>query len=344
MGNYLTTKSEPAPLLQPAIEGNLAKIKELVGHHIAATSLKSNDELANFVNDADEEGNSALIGAAFSGHLDICKFLIEDCHADVLQKNKIGCSPLWIACGYGHVDIVEYLVTYMNDSRNNLNVSAAFLEGNSTGDLPLLAAAFKGHVKVIEKALEILNDADVWDILISKNNSGDTLLHVVVSSGYEGPLLELLLESEQRLFDSNDFNERPLTMKNKAGLTPLLVACERNFVNIVKELIQRGADLQTSDENERRPLAIASFCGCMDVMEYLLTLDESKKAIDATEKNGCTALWLAARTGNDKMVKVLIDAGADASIRNNEGMTPQDTAEKYKKEKVVEYFAQSFSN
>ena len=78
MGNYLSTKSEPAPLLQPAIEGNLAKIKELVGHHIAATSLKSKDELANFVNDADKEGNSALIGAAFSGHLDICKFLIEE--------------------------------------------------------------------------------------------------------------------------------------------------------------------------------------------------------------------------------------------------------------------------
>jgi ankyrin repeat protein len=215
------------------------------------------------------------------------------------QKNKIGCSSLWIACGYGHAHIVEYLVDRMNYLSYDL--IQACNDANKTGDTPLLAAVFKEHVQVVEIVLSALGK-NAWSTLTSKNNSGDTLLHVTVSSGYEGPLLKALLDCEENLVNENDKDNRPLGSKNAAGLSPLLVACERNFINIVKELIKRGADVNTTDKNDRTPLAIASFCGCMDVMEYLLSIESVKGLLDAKDTNGCTPLWLASRTGNLKML------------------------------------------
>ena len=51
-------------------------------------------------------------------------------------------------------------------------------------------------------------------------------------------------------------------------------------------------------------------------------------------------MWLAARTGNFPIVNLLMDAGADASVKENKGLLPKDVAVKFKKEKVMEYFSQ----
>ena len=62
--------------------------------------------------------------------------------------------------------------------------------------------------------------------------------------------------------------------------------------------------------------------------------------MNTVDLTGCTPLWLAARTGNLSMVELLMDAGADATIKNDENLTPQDVAVKFKKEKVAEYYSQ----
>ena len=96
----------------------------------------------------------------------------------------------------------------------------------------------------------------------------------------------------------------------------------------------------------RSPLAVAAFCGCNDVVGFLLrrgiALDSSSNSslnLNEVDNNECTPLWLAARTGNLSMVKLLVDAGADASMKNIDGMTPLDVAIKFKKEKVVEFLS-----
>ena len=97
--------------------------------------------------------------------------------------------------------------------------------------------------------------------------------------------------------------------------------------------------MKTCDSKARSPLAVASFCGCKDVVEYLLSNPTSAALINEVDENGCTPLWLAARTGDLAMVKLLIDAGADATIKNSEGLSPEEVAVKFKKEKVEQYFA-----
>lgn len=183
-----------------------------------------------------------------------------------------------------------------------------------------------------------------------KNKAGDTPLSVVVGVGLdEGPLLNYLLDKEEECVsnlkllrggEEEVLIDRPLNTKNSKGLTPLMVACERNNVTMVKELIKRGAVI-TEDSNGRSPLAIASFCGCLDVAEYLLSLEDGIKLLNKVDSNNCTPLWLAARTGNVKMVKLLIDSDADVTISSgSDGLTPRAVAEKFKKDRVVDYFRQ----
>lgn len=311
-------------------------IKELIGQFIATNSTTHQMYLATYVNQVDRDGNTALHGAIFSGHLDIVKFLVQDCHADLERKNSIGCSPFWIACGYGHIAIVEYIMKVPS-----FDLVKACHETNVTGDTPLLAAVFKGHTTIVEMILDALA-SDAWDVLTKKNKNGDTCLGLAVSIPSDDKLIQILLDVEERLSDDKEDrcykNDRPLNSRNNLGLTPLLVACERDNLNIVKMLITRGADVSVTDKDGRTPLAIASFCGCLDVIQYLLAMDGADEFLNAQDSNGCTPLWLAARTGNVNVVRMLVEAGADATIQNHDGLCPNQVAEKYNKQKVLEYF------
>jgi ankyrin repeat protein len=356
-----------SPLLQPAIEGNLSLIKQQIGEHIATYDHDPNQQnpsqLQQYVNAADAEGNTALIGACFAGHLNICQCLIEDCGADVRIQNGIGCSALWIAAGYGHVQILEYLMNVIMDSSTSVETEEERLEilfsVNSSGDTPFIAASSKGHVNICKSLLNgVIAKCRTGDgifhayrLLCTENKAGDTALAIAVGNGYEGPLLDFLLDSEDMYWKqlteegtisstSNSDTIRPLHAKSAKGLTPLIVACERCHTNIVKELIRRGAE-PTPDSNGRSPLAVASFCGLMEVVEFLLNGDGAKmgrELLNVLDNNGCTPLWLAARTGNGKMVTVLLDAGADPSIKNKDGLSPEEAAVKFKKQNVLDAF------
>ena len=79
----------------------------------------------------------------------------------------------------------------------------------------------------------------------------------------------------------------------------------------------------------------------MGDVELLLNGDGAKmgrELLNVLDNNECTPLWLAARTGNGKMVKVLLDAGADPSIKNKDGLSPEEAAVKFKKQNVLDAF------
>lgn len=66
--------------------------------------------------------------------------LIPCSGAQVEVKNKKGCSPLWLACNGGHLDVVQKLVQHGADvnSMDNRKTSC------------LMAAFRKGHLKVVK--------------------------------------------------------------------------------------------------------------------------------------------------------------------------------------------------
>ena len=355
----LSSKPQPAALLAPSMAGDLGEVKRLIGIHIADNDKST---LAAYVNAADPAGNAAIHGAVFLGHLDIAKFLVEACGGDekdgrdegvdLTMKNGLGCSPTWIAAGYDRIDCLDYLIEVLRGA-NKLEV--ALLDANSTGDTPFLAAASKGNVKACKRLLASTerettpkDDELKRKILRTANAAGDTALKVAVASAQSNDLLTLLLETDDMLgahedsggeSDEAPVHDKCVNRKNNAGLSPLIVACERNLPSTAELLLNHGADICITDAKGRNALAVSAFCGCNDVVEFLLKKEEAlAKLLDEKDEKGCTPLWLAARTGNLSMVELLMEAGANPNIADEEGMTPRATAVKFKKEKVMEYF------
>lgn len=365
MGPKFSKSAKHSSLVEPAISGNDELIKSLIGRHIASyinsevCNSKFDPQLQSYVNATDGEGNTPLIGAVYGGHLEIVSFLIEKCGADITKKNDVGCSPIWVAAGYSKLAVLEYLIDslFMEDS-NARNICRILSEKNNSGDSPFLAAVSKGYIdilKILFNSIDKLNNehSDIvngykWTLLCEKNKASDTPLSVAVGAGCDCniELLKFLLDQEETCIAAIEKNDkknliidRPLNAKNSKGLTPTLVACERNNVEVLEELHKRGP-IFTEDSNGRSPLAIASFCGCVEVTQYLLSIEAGKEMLDHKDNNGCTAVWLAARTGNLIILKLLIEAGADLSLDGIDGLSVMDAAKKYKKDGIVDYLVQ----
>ena len=104
-------------------------------------------------NPRDKYGNKPLHYAAFKGHLNIVKYLVEKevkSHITGLIKindrnprNKSGYTPLHVAALRGHLDVVKYLVDRIDDSimKN---------PKNDAGITPLHEAAKMGHIDVVK--------------------------------------------------------------------------------------------------------------------------------------------------------------------------------------------------
>ena len=370
-----SSKQQSSSLLTQCMEGNLNEVKRLVGIHIANNS-NGKSSLSTYINSTDAAGNAAIHGCVFAGHLDILKFLVESCSScssddendtknnsgvNLQLKNGLGCTPLWIAAGYNQINCLQYLINQLYTANQ---LEKALLEANSTGDTPFIAAVSKGNIEAVKCLLKVANEKCTYksytpekymrcNLLRTTNNSDDTPLKVAVATNQSEELIELLLKEDEicQEFLWNNADEEfasvqstCINRKNQAGLSPLIIACERNLPSIVELLLKHGAEKYIKDNKGRGPLAVASFCGCDEVVDYLLNgTDSYKLVLNCVDDNECTPLWLAARTGNLKMVKVLVDAGADKSRADKDGLSPQDVASKFKKDKVEEYFTQMSS-
>ena len=93
------------------------------------------------------------------------------------------------------------------------------------------------------------------------------------------------------------------TVATKAGLTPLHQAAARGNLDMVKDLVQAGADVNAIAENGRTPIFYAAERGKASTVSYLL---DKKAEINLADEKGVTPLILAARSGNAALVKFLV--------------------------------------
>ena len=107
------------------------------------------------------------------------------------------------------------------------------------------------------------------------------------------------------------------------GDTALMVAAYKGEKDIVAALLDKGAE-------PNRPgwtaLHYAAASGSLDIARMLL---EKSAYIDASAPNRTTPLMMAAGGGQTAMIKLLIEEGADQTIRNDAGMTARDFAAKF---------------
>jgi ankyrin repeat protein len=104
---------------------------------------------------------------------------------------------------------------------------------------------------------------------------------------------------------------------------------------IIKVLIEMGADVNVIESNGLTPLHMAVIVGDVEIVEALAS---GGADVDAVEYNGCTPLHAAASQGFLEIAKILVDGGADISIENNKKQTPLDLARMTGHEEMVKHF------
>jgi hypothetical protein len=117
--------------------------------------------------------------------------------------------------------------------------------------------------------------------------------------------------------------------------TPLYLASERGKLDIVKELLKhKDIDVNLQDRNNHTPLYYASYEGYTNIARELL----KHRDIDVNLQNiyNQTPLYIASVCGNLDIVRMLLDAGADINIKNNEDKTALDIAIERRQRHVAE--------
>ena len=119
-----------------------------------------------------------------------------------------------------------------------------------------------------------------------------------------------------------DWDKTAVEQRNAADESPLMLASLKGLLPVVVKLIERGADV---NKPGWAPLHYAATRGHIDVMNILL---EKHAYIDAASPNGSTPLMMAALYGTPSAVKLLLEAGADPSLKNMQGLTAIDFAQR----------------
>jgi len=118
--------------------------------------------------------------------------------------------------------------------------------------------------------------------------------------------------------------------------TAIMKACRNcNGKDVVAFLLDNGAninDKEYRDLIDQTPLIIAAFNGCTDIVRMLL---DAGADIGHRNDQGENALISASQEGNIDVVKVLLDAGADKNQSNADGETPLELAIRLKQKKEL---------
>jgi ankyrin repeat protein len=107
--------------------------------------------------------------------------------------------------------------------------------------------------------------------------------------------------------------------ESKYGSAPLHFAAQKGYLDVVKLLLDYGADINQLNDQGTTPLHFAAEGGNIDIVKLLL--EEGAEDINDTNDHGNTPLNFAAINGHIDVVKLLVESGANVNGENNHGVT-----------------------
>ena len=167
----------------------------------------------------------------------------------------------------------------------------------------LNAAAFMGNVRVMKSLLDM--DAIPNLLGIRKTIS----LHIAAAQGHSDVVRLLLYQGA----DANGIRDKRIV------LPPLHWACSNGTLELVKDLINHGADLDLKTVMGNTALHTASRGGHSAVAQILI---ETGLDVDAVDVRGWTPLAIAVDHGQLDIVELLIRRKATIDIASDNGASP----------------------
>jgi ankyrin repeat protein len=100
---------------------------------------------------------------------------------------------------------------------------------------------------------------------------------------------------------------------------PLLYAIDRSYNNIVKELINYGADISVKGMYGRRAIHYAIEKNNIEILKLLL---EKGEDIEIKDNNGKTAIFYAIKNKNISIIEFLLEKGSNIFTKDKSGKIP----------------------
>ncbi len=272
---------------------------------------------ADLITCLDENGNTALHLLARSktcATKEICAEIKDKSVDELSVKNSKVLTPLLVATFNENTEMAEWLIKQ--------GVDAICVKGVT----PLMLAVQHDQREYGKKLL----NAGVK--LASKDSDGNTALHRAAQHG-KGNFCSLIIKSG---------SDEILNIRNNKGYTPLMYAAQEGQDFIVLILLNAGANTQCLGNDGKTALVIATEigsaaqfelakhkckqCDCPhsfleelflcavsqgNVANVRVHLENNVFLADVEDDGGNSALTLAAGVGHLKVVKLLVEMGAD---------------------------------
>ena len=167
-------------------------------------------------------------------------------------------------------------------------------------------------------------------------------IHEAARQGDLTEVQRLVQEDASLVQATDDYGDQPLALAANSGhlavvlylvdqvapidhpgyilLTALHWACLEGHLEVVRRLLERGADRTLQDGRGDTPLAVACRGGHVEVMRCLL--DHGGSPLDSRGYCGGTALLRASQFGQTEVIRLLLQHGADPTIPNQYDTTP----------------------
>ena len=142
-------------------------------------------------------------------------------------------------------------------------------------------------------------------------------------NGRPGLVLALQLDSLRAFGTLLAAPKLNLQARTPQGETALMIAAIRGRLDEARALVVRGADV---NQTGWTPLHYAASGTEPQQTTIIALLLEHHAYIDAGSPNGSTPLMMAAQYGTRESVQLLLNEGADTSIKNQLGLTAVDFA------------------
>jgi uncharacterized protein len=200
--------------------------------------------------------------------------------------------------------------------------------GNPADDMKLITAAWQGDLKTVESLLR-LKRASVH----AKDDQGMTAL-IAAAYRNNAAIAELLLKAGA-----------DVDAKDKSQHNAFLIAAREGYLELLKLTLNKGADVNSVDSANSNALHRGGWRGQIDVIKELL---KTEIDLNHRDSSGRTPLLFTVTDGGPtptsslsssriiETVRLLVEAGADATIPDNRGVTPLAHAKKAGKTKIVD--------
>jgi uncharacterized protein len=269
------------------------------------------------VDKADDKGQTPLMWAAAKGQLENIQLLLEH-GADIDRKTHKGFTPLFFALKSGEPQAPIALLAAGADA------DYIAPDGTSAVQLAMYQKDYGFAARMIGRGAN----------LTTFDRNGNQLLHAAVLAD-EQSLVKLLL--------AKGANANALTGTSKVKMrfevnfktgdyevppkSPLLLAAERGSAEIMRMLVDAGADTTFRSADGTNVVLAAATSSKLAPLELALRLQPDP---NTTTSDGQTPLHLLVGGGSGPelgpMMKLLADKGARSDIKNRAGQTPGDFA------------------